>query len=347
VPSEEKTLEELETAAKDVKKYMDYIGECAQRSKDYGVPLPEDVKKAAERIMEISQSISSKLKLLETALETVQQGLDWAKGIYAVARNIASLDLRSDASLEALLESLDMLNKASKPAQAWIESLGRKGAAAARFSVILTIVVAEVEIGIKALRKGIEYLRAGEERTRRRIETEEKITERRMKIPPPPAFPKTAAEEEAAWKAIKEQERVLSERSVELMFKQEFMEKEFPRKDNYPRYRAKIENQILRALLAQQKEPPVFTEETAAEREPEEKWWDCITPGNEDARDFGGGVYLYPRKPTVDFKDAFWEIRCFKTVQPPCPFFDAVYDLAYEEFRSREYEKFSRGILSR
>ena len=340
------TFKDLETATKDIKKYMDYITECAKRSKKYGVPLPENIKKAAERIMEISQSISSKLNLVETALETVQQGLDWAKAIYAVARDIASLNLRNKASLEAFLESLDTLNNASRPAQTWAESLGRKGGAAARFSFVFSVVIVQVEIGLKTLRLGIKYIRAGQERTRRRIETEEKSTERRMKIPPLPAFPMTEEEEKEWREAIKEQERIQSERSVELMFREDFKEKEFPRKVNYPKYRAHLINQILGALLARQKKPHVYTEETAAKHD-EEKWWDCLTPSNEDRRDYGGGIYLYPRKININDDDALWETLCFKAVDPTCPFFDALYDLAFEEFRRREYKNFARKIFSR
>jgi len=339
------TFKELETATKDVKKYIDYITECAERSKRYGVPLPENIKKAAERIMEISQYITSKLNLVEAAIDTAQQGLDWAKGIYSVASAIASLDLNNKASLRALFKSINTLNNATKPAQTWVESLGRKGGAAARFSFIFSVVVAQVEIGMKALSKGIEHAHAREARIRSRITTLEKSTERRTKIPPAPSFPLTEAEEKALCMANKEQTRIQTEQNLKLMFRQHFNESEFPRRDNYPKYRPQLLLQIREALLARLKRPQLSSEGTSSKLD-EEKWWECFTNSGEERYDYGEGIYLYPRKTNINYDEAFWEIHDFMKVDPPCPFFDALYLLAYEEFYRREYKNFTKKILS-
>jgi len=69
----------------------------------------------------------------------------------------------------------------------------------------------------------------------------------------------------------------------------------------------------------------------------ESMWWDCfINSGGEDYWDEIAGRFITPKKESVDIHGADLEIDLFRSVSPPCPFFNEMYSAELEKFIAKE-----------
>jgi outer membrane protein OmpA-like peptidoglycan-associated protein len=341
---EEDFLEDLQSGTQKAQEYVEYVNQALQYAQEWGV-LPEEVRRAATNMRKIANGINEGLEVFGRIVGVAQDVLqlrDWLVSLNNLAEKTAALDMRDRASVQAWVNAaqdhFDRTRPYIQSLQRWLLKAAQRGsAAAARASLVLSIFTAYAEVGLAALEAGINNVNAYLNRMEAAIREAEGRTPQR---PPPPAYPGdwlTVAERRARADFLRELDaRLAAQRQREERRRtliEQFNTRHFPA--IFLRERRRMMDQILRDFQAGRPVTRLTTPEGHAELPglAPGRWWDCFTStGGDTFFDERAGAHRVPKKEQVNAEEARTEMDNFGSVQPPCPYYDEIYQRELNRF---------------
>jgi hypothetical protein len=344
-------LDDMKTGIAKSKEYIGYINTVTEQAEKYGKGI-EGVGKAAGELAKISGKLKGGLGKVGGTVEKAKQISAWLDALENFAGDCQEMDPKDGDSVQKWSDSFQHLWNVTAPFIDWLKSKAAAAAfadgsiAAATLSVVLTGVTVELVAAGQVLSAGVKNVNAYFKRLHELDAASQRDAEGR---PPPedPAMPepwedtddreekdrqhaefarqeKEYARERQAAEAKQEQQRRLAE---------QFESGPFVK--IYKAHRKDFMAAILAALRKGGKEGgPDGTS-------PEYKWWDdCLLPDDTAGEvttpeDPEKGIQIDPRKANVSDDDAAYEIQRFREANPPCPFFDRLYQAELKKFQAQ------------
>jgi hypothetical protein len=344
---EEEFVEDLISGTEKAKEYVAYVSAAVEYAKEWGV-LPDRVKDAATNLGKIASGIESGLDRFGHVLAGAREILrlrGWLESLGDLASKTAALDMRDGASVEAWAAAAQEHFERTKPyvetMKSWLIKAAQRGSpVAARGALVLSVVVAYAEVGMAALSAGIKVVNAY---NKRREDFLREAEGRAANRPSPPSYPGdwlTVAEQRASAQAARELEARLAvqrerERRRDELIRQ-FNETHFPA--IYLRSRGPLKDRILRDFQAGRPVTRLRFEEGHADLPgfAPGLWWDCfVSTGGDTFFDERAGASRDPKKDQVNPAEAQTEMQDFARVEPPCPYYDELYQGELQAFLQR------------
>lgn len=346
-----RVLDDLETGTKKAEEYIKYIAGAADYMAKHGKQL-EGVSEAAAGLKKIADKVKDGLDKAGGYIERAEQINDWITAAGRCADASARLNFKDRDSVKAWGKSMQDVLQTTEPFIDWLKDnatktaltaeLAGESAAAGALSATLSVVGAQLTLGIKALRTGLENEKAyldKYDKIMKEIENQKSL----QSPPPGPAVPeawRSREEEEKDAKLREDREliekmrgaRAAKEHAENEAVKQataEFEHKIFLK--IYQAHRMDIRAKIREALRQNNRKHAG----TAASPESKEaKWWDCLVSSEHGEWSFDeqAGINVFPTKDKVSDDEARVEIAAFKEVSPPCPFVKELHDGELKKF---------------
>jgi hypothetical protein len=360
-------LDDLKTGTKKAQEYIQYISDAAKYVQEFGdVAQLEKAKKVAGQLKAMSEKLGGPLKKFEKLIVNLKDVTKWyeaASDFADATRNLKFGPGRQNRdTVKAWVKSIQGVASASEPFGNWAADKLTGAASAA-----LSIVGAQLKVGLAALDAGVKVVSAYLDRYDEIMKKIDEAAHGRGKTPgPPPKEPavwqsrEERAGEARAWEITELTRRAVNERDhakrqakeakdqqikeareaydrEHKKFIDEFEAKLFPPiyLQRRPELRKKLEklvrDQRASVKLNDQNTPDLRNTDS---RTPADHWWNCLTPVNR-AVDQG-----WPTKDSVSLKEAEHEIHEFKIVKPTFPDFNQMHQISLDKHLAKVAKPF-------
>jgi hypothetical protein len=343
ITPEREFAEDLEKGIKNATEQVKFIQETIDYAEKFGdktalAPIGEAARNLKKVTGGVLGGLGKAAKLAKTGKEVVV----FFQALQSFAEASETMSASQGDSVAAWVKSLQSVWNAGKPFvdklkdEVFTAALAGSEAAGA-LGATLAIVGAELFIGLKALEAGVNVVNAYFKRLHELTkEGGDRVVAR--PAPPYPPLPfSTRAETIASIKRHDAEEKrlkALREKNAENQKKEEsvarvverFNETVFPKL--YLGHRARLKALIYAAYL----------KKGGGGRSKESDWWDCLRPLDEEP-DGEPANHIEPRKDRISASEALDEIVPFMNLQPPCAFFDAIYQFELKKYLAQQQAK--------
>lgn len=215
--SEVAFLKDLESGTKKAKEYVDFIQKASEYAKQYGdLTQSDQIKAAATSLKKVTSGVLGGLSQFAGFVAKAKELVTFYQALDAFADASLGLDMRDRASVTAWAKSIKTLWNAGAPFVDWVKSKALSAAFAGSklagvASATLSIVGAQIFVGISALNAGLANVNAYIDKMNERMrQIEEESGQRpRTPKPQPPAAWKSRGDE--AFEARQKEDAALRE----------------------------------------------------------------------------------------------------------------------------------------